>query len=246
MATYIGGAPIDQLQMRRGGGTPVPPAGGGDDGNGGPEPNYGPRLRRARVGMICVIATVCMIFVSFTSAYVFRRGLPSYDNPSKDYVRDWIEVQLPWMLLAINTVLLLASSVTMEMARRSVTRHVALAPVGSIPGISVGKERTFPWLGVTVVLGVGFLVGQWLAWQELRNRGFYVSSNPSSSFVYVLTAAHAVHLIGGIIALVWAASTSLLQRPVEARRIVIDVAGWYWHFMAGLWIYVFALLAIAR
>jgi cytochrome c oxidase subunit 3 len=187
-----------------------------------------------------------MVFVSLTSAYVFRRGLPTYDNPTNEYVRDWSVVQLPWLLLGINTFLLLVSSVTMEFARRSVTRQAALAPVKSIPGISVGEERTFPWLGITVLLGVGFIVGQWLAWQELRNRGFYVESNPASSFVYLLTATHGLHLFGGIIALIWAASASLLRKPVESRRIVVDIAGWYWHFMGALWIYVFALLALVR
>jgi len=57
---------------------------------------------------------------------------------------------------------------------------------------------------------------------------------------------HALHLAGGMIALLWAGTTSLLHRPVEDRRIVIDISAWYWHFMAVLWIYVFALLTFAR
>jgi cytochrome c oxidase subunit 3 len=155
-------------------------------------------------------------------------------------------VQLPWVLLFINTAILLVSSLTMEGARRQIARSAALAPVRSIPGVSLGEERNFPWLGVTVVLGLGFLVGQWMAWGELKSRGFLVSTNPDSSFVYLLTAAHAVHLAGGIIALLWAGITSLLHKPIEGRRIVVDVGAWYWHFMAVLWIYVFALLAFAR
>jgi cytochrome c oxidase subunit 3 len=101
-------------------------------------------------------------------------------------------------------------------------------------------------LGVTIVLGVAFLVGQFMAWGELKARGFLVNTNPNSSFIYLLTAAHAVHLTGGIVALLWAGITSLLDKPIEGRRIVVDVAAWYWHFMAVLWIYVFALLAFAR
>ena len=69
-----------------------------------------------------------------------------------------------------------------------------------------------------------------------------MASNPSSSFVYVLTATHAIHLMGGILALVYAISASLLRKAIESRRIVIEIAAWYWHFMAALWIYVFALL----
>jgi cytochrome c oxidase subunit 3 len=121
-----------------------------------------------------------------------------------------------------------------------------LAPVGSIPGVSLGSERSFPWLGITVLLGFGFLIGQWLAWGELHNRGFYVNTNPSSSFAFLLTITHAVHLTGGIIALLWAASSSLLHKPVESRRIVVDITAWYWHFMAVLWLYIFALLTFAR
>jgi cytochrome c oxidase subunit 3 len=209
-------------------------------------PNYGARLRRARLGLVCGIATVSMVFISLTSAYVVRQGLPTFDGTTNTYVRDWGMVQLPWLLLGINTAWLLISSATMEAARRSMARRAALAPLASIPGVSLGEEKNFPWLGVTVLLGFGFLVGQWMAWGELKARGFFVDTNPNSSFVYLLTAAHALHLAGGIVALLWASVTSLLHRPIEGRRIVVDVAAWYWHFMAVLWVYVFALLAFAR
>ncbi len=80
----------------------------------------------------------------------------------------------------------------------------------------------------------------------MARRGFFLSSTPSSSFFYVLTGMHALHLAGGILALVYAlAVTSLGARNLERRRIVVDVTAWYWHFMAGLWIYVFALLKFA-
>jgi cytochrome c oxidase subunit 3 len=187
-----------------------------------------------------------MVFISLTSAYIVRQGLPTYDGATDTYVRDWGIVRLPWLLLAINTAVLLISSLTMEFARRSAARQAALAPVKSIPGVSLGSERSFPWLGLTVLLGFGFLAGQWLAWGELHNGGFYVDTNPSSSFAFLLTITHAVHLTGGVIALLWAASASLLHKPVEARRIVVDVTAWYWHFMALLWVYIFGLLAFAR
>jgi cytochrome c oxidase subunit 3 len=224
----------------------MPPAGGGDDGRGSDGPNYGARLRRARLGLICGIFTVCMVFISLTSAYVVRQGLPTFDGVSNSYVRDWGRVDLPWLLLAMNTAVLLVSSVTMEFARRSVARQAALAPVKSIPGVSLGREDSFPWLGITILLGIAFLAGQWLAWRELHARGFFVNTNPNSSFVFLLTIAHALHLAGGMIALLWAGSSSLLHKPVEARRIAVDITAWYWHFMAVLWIYVFGLLAFAR
>jgi cytochrome c oxidase subunit 3 len=187
-----------------------------------------------------------MVFISLTSAYIVRQGLPTFDGASNSYVRDWGRTDLPWVLLAINTALLLVSSLTIEFARRGAARQAALAPVKSIPGVSLGNEKSFPWLGITVLLGIGFLAGQWLAWVELHNRGFYVSTNPSSSFAFLLTIAHAIHLGGGMIALLWAASASLLRKPVEARRIVVDITAWYWHFMAVLWVYIFALLGFAR
>jgi cytochrome c oxidase subunit III len=243
MAIYTPSTPVDDIGQK----PPMPPAtGGGDDGRGGDVPDYGARLRRARLGLICAIATVGMVFISLTSAYIFRRGLPTFDGSVNSYVRDWGRVDLPWGLLGVNTLILLASSVTMELARRKAARQAALAPVQSIPGVSLGEEKSFPWLGITVLLGLSFLAGQWLAWIELHNRGFYVDTNPSSSFAFLLTIAHAVHLGGGMLALLWAASSSLFHKPLEARRIVVDITAWYWHFMAVLWLYIFALLGFAR
>jgi cytochrome c oxidase subunit 3 len=245
MATYTPSVPMNQLG--RGGNVPTVPN-GGDDG-GFPDsglPKYRARLRRARLGVICAIVTVSMVFVSLTSAYVVRRGLPTFDDSTRTYFRDWGTVPLPWVLLFINTAILLLSSLTMEGARRQIARRAALAAVRSIPGVSLGDEKGFPWLGVTVILGLGFLIGQWMAWGELKARGFLVGTNPDSSFIYLLTAAHAVHLAGGMVALLWAGITSLQHKPAEGRRIVVDVAAWYWHFMALLWIYVFALLAFVR
>ena len=230
MATFIPSGPVTHEQLGHGGGVTEPPVrGGGDEGQGDEGSDYVGRLRR-----------------SLTSAYIVRQGLPTFDSPSSSYVRDWGEVSLPLALLIMNTGVLLISSVTMEGARRSITRQSALAPVTSIPGVSLGEERRFPWLGLTVVLGIGFLAGQFLAWSELRRRGFFIPTNPNSSFVYLFTGVHAVHLAGGVLALLWAGMTSLLDKPIESRRIVIDVTAWYWHFMALLWVYVFALLEFAR
>ena len=243
MATYIPTRSLDDIGQK----PPAPPKrGGGGDDRGGDVPNYGARLRRARLGLICAIATVCMVFISLTSAYIVRQGLPTYDGTSNSYVRDWGFVEMPWTLLGINTLILLLSSVSMEFARRSVARQAALAPVKSIPGVSLGNEKNFPWLGITAVLGFAFLVGQWMAWSELHGRGFFVNTNPSSSFVFLLTITHALHLTGGMIALLWATTASMLHKPIESRRITVDITAWYWHFMAVLWIYVFALLGFAK
>jgi len=247
MATFSSTVPVQVPKTGHGGGSDIkPPVYGGGDGNRGDSyPDYGRRLRRARLGLIVALAPIFMFFISIVSAYVVRKGLPTLDNKNT-YVLDWIPVQLPVALLLINTGLLAASSLTAECARRQITRQAALAPVRSIPGVSLGEESGFPWLSVTVLLGSGFLVGQWLAWRELANRGFYLATSASSSFVYLLTAAHGVHLIGGMCVLLYAAVVSRLHRPVEGRRIVVDVTAWYWHFMFVLWIGIFALLWFGR
>ena len=249
MATFTPTVHAPRPVTSRGNRGNLPPVtgGGGDDGrpdSGGPD--YGGRLRRARLGLAVALTPIVMLFVSFTSAYIVRQGLPTLDPNTNTVVHDWLPVPLPNVLFLINTLVLIASSVTIELARRQLARRVALEPLQSIPGVSLGTDKEFPWLGLTVVLGLGFLTGQWLAWRDLAARGFFVATGPSSSFVYLLTGGHAVHLLGGVLALLIAGSTVVLRRPVESRRIVVDVTAWYWHFMAALWIYILALLEFAH
>jgi cytochrome c oxidase subunit 3 len=249
MATLSSALTVKEPKAHRGGtGTPPRFPGGDGDGRGGEGyPNYGERLRRYRLGLAVGIAPIIMLFVAFTSAYIVRQGLASWDNATNSYVNDWLPVSLPTLLLSINTVILLVSSLTMEFARRQAARRAALAPITSIPGIADDEATGIPWLTVTVVLGVGFLVGQFMAWRMLESRGYYLATSPSSSFVYLLTGMHALHLAGGVLALIYSAlAVAWLKKPVEVKRIVVDVTAWYWHFMALLWLYVFALLELAR
>jgi cytochrome c oxidase subunit 3 len=182
-----------------------------------------------------------MIFISFTSAYVVRQGLPTLDPRTNALLHDWFPVPLPRLLL-INTVVLLISSFTMELARRHAARKAAFAQAAAVSGVSVDANEKVSWLALTVVLGLSFLVGQWMVWRELATNGFYVSSSPSSSFIYLLTGMHGVHLLGGVVALLTAGVASLLRRPADSQSIALDVTGWYWHFMALLWIYILCLL----
>jgi len=230
------------------GGSSLPPVygDGGNGGRGDGSADYGSRLRRARLGLAVAIAPIVMLFVSFTSAYIVRQGLPTLDEKTHTYVRDWTPTPLPIALLLVNTALLQLSSMAAELARRQITHQAALSPVRSIPGVSLGPGKGLPWLGITVVLGGGFLTGQWIAWRQLAERGFYLATGASSSFVYLLTATHAVHLMGGMLVLLYAAAGSLLHKPVEARRIVVDVTAWYWHFMFLLWVYILALMWFVR
>ena len=175
-----------------------------------------------------------MVFVSFTSAYVVRQGLPTLDPSTNVLVRDWFSIRLPGLLL-LNTIVLLVSSGSMELARRQALQDVRNE-----------LHKGIPWLALTVLLGLGFLIGQWTVWQKLEAGGLYISTNPSSSFVYLLTGTHAVHLLGGVLALLFACAAALLRRRLESRAVVVDVAAWYWHFMAVLWVYIFCLLKFAR
>jgi cytochrome c oxidase subunit 3 len=246
MASFAPSVSIDDPRTTLGDDGILPPArDGGDDRPDDGSRNFAARLRRARLGMSVAVAGIVMIFVSFTSAYIVRQGLPTLDPRTDTLVHDWIPVRLPALLL-VNTCVLLISSLTMALARRQVAGEAALAPAASIPEVSAGHGQKISWLAVTVVLGLSFLALQWMAWRELAASGFYVATSPSSSFVYLLTGMHGVHLLGGVVALLVAGAASLLQRPVTSRFVILDVTGWYWHFMALLWIYILCLLEFAR
>jgi len=243
--------PISTRPSGHNGASLPPRTGGGDDGRGSGDsmpdsiPNYGERLRRARMGLAVAMTPILMLFISFTAVYLIRRGFLSLDLSNTDYIQTWVPVPLPWALLLANTVVLIASSITIDLARREITREAALAPVQSMPGISLGDERRFPWLALTTVLGLLFLAGQLFVWSKLSSGGFHLAGGTSSSFVYILTAMHGLHLAGGVLALMFANVASALHRPVETRRIVVDVTSWYWHCMTGLWIYILVLFSFA-
>src|SRR5882762_6394673 len=133
---------------------------------------------RYRIGMWVAMAAILMMFTALTSAYIVRAASSS----------DWQPLTMPRILL-LSTALIVISSGTLETARRR------------LKDASIAAHRR--WLVLTVALGVGFLISQLLAWRQLVRQGIYVSSNPHSSFFYLLTATHAVHLLGGLLALVY-------------------------------------------
>jgi len=206
--------------------------------------DYSTRLRRARLGLLVAVTPVVMLFVSFSSAYIVRQGLPTLDPRTNQLARDWIPITLPKLLL-VNTGVLVLSSVFMELARRQIKGQMALATATDHPGIATREQVKIPWLAITLLLGLVFLFGQWTAWRQLAANGFYVATTPSSSFVYLLTGTHAVHLMGGVLALLVAGVASLLRRSLATRSIVVDLTACYWHFMAALWIYILCLLEFA-
>jgi cytochrome c oxidase subunit 3 len=205
--------------------------------------DFAARLRRVRLGVGVALTGIVMIFVSYSSAYVVRQGLPTLDPRTGTLVRDWLPLQLPNFLL-VNTLVLLLSTLTMELARRQAVRAGVAAGTASDP---VGRTETdrMPWLALTAILGLSFLAGQWLVWRELAARGFYVATSPSSSFFYLLTGMHGIHLLGGVIALLAAGAASLLRKSAASTAVAVDATTWYWHFMTVLWVYILCLLEFA-
>jgi cytochrome c oxidase subunit 3 len=197
------------------------------------------------LGLAVGLVPVITLFLSFTVVYAIRQGWILKD-PASVAVLTAFPHYLPWTLFIANTVILLLSSLTIEFARRSITRQAALAPIKNIPGVSLGNERTLPWLEITAVLGLLFLAGQYWAWQLLQAQGVFLSSTSGSSFVYLVTGMHAFHLAAGLAAIFYAIAYAFRRNPVEAQRIVVDVSAWFWHFLTALWVYVLALLLLAR
>jgi len=190
----------------------------GFGGNGGDDARWGSvPTRTYRTGMWMALMAIVMLFAAFTSALVVRKGFST----------DWVQTELP-RVLWLNTVVLIASSVTLEVSRRS----LAAGSGGRFAG----------WLYATVGLGLGFVAGQLMAWRELASRGVYLATNPSSSFFYLLTAAHGVHLLGGILALSYIAVRARPIALAPAKRAGVDATAIYWHFMDALWIYILLLL----
>jgi cytochrome c oxidase subunit 3 len=211
------------------GGTDV--GGNGFRGNGrapgpGGDQRPGPRQEQSepnkyRIGMMVAIASIIMLFAALSSAYIIRqtRGLSD--------AGDWQAMRLP-RLLWFNTVLLVASSASLELARRRLRR-------GNL-------TRFNRWMAIATLLGIGFLVGQLVVWRQLAAQGIYLSSNPHSSFFYLLTGAHGIHLLGGIAALSYVTVRGLRYHYDQQKRAAVEATALYWHFMDVLWIYLFFLL----
>ncbi len=242
--------PVEAPQIQAGGRGPTPPqAPGGpdrDDWDRWPQGSRGPRekLRRYRLLVAAILVAIFFFFIAITSAYVIRQNTTVLDTRTNEMVNNWRPIHLP-PVLWINTILLLVSSLTIELARRQMFRE----PQATQEWLGMGsptRSRSLPWLGITLILGLGFLAGQVIAWRELNAQGVYLAANPSGAFFFILTGAHALHLIGGVCALLWAATVSVRRTRLEQRQIVVDVSAWYWHGMGALWAYIFAVLYWVR
>jgi cytochrome c oxidase subunit 3 len=201
-------------------GWPKPPGKNGSNGN-GHKRFGGKRFSKDtyRIAVWMLLAAVVMMFVALASAYVFLSGN-----------KGWQPVRMPRAFM-LSTGLILISSVTMTAARRQMMR---------------GQSRKYQgWLFLTLLLGIAFLVSQFRGWQQLLVAGAFMSGNPHSSFYYLFTGAHGIHLLGGLTALTYLAvrSAQVLTGVAREKRLAaIDAVALYWHFMDGLWVGLFLLL----
>jgi len=205
------------------GGGPRPRNGNGFHKNGGDHGGSDFRFSpaRYRIGVWAAIGSILMLFVALTSAYIVRSAASN----------DWKPIPM-LKVLWLSTALILVSSVTIEFSRRSLRRD--------------NNAAYSRWLINTVVLGIAFVVSQLMAWRQLVRQGVYMASNPYNSFFYLFTAAHGLHLLGGVLALTYLLFRTRRKRASvegELRRIgAADAATVYWHFMDGLWVALFMLL----
>ncbi len=174
------------------------------------------RKDTAKLGIWIALGSISMLFAAFTSAYIVRSA-----------GEDWVPLAVPW-LLWVNTVVIVASSVTLELARRAFENSRPL-----------GFRK---WLLVTAALGVMFLVGQVMAWGQLAAQGIYLQSHPHSSFFYVLTGVHAAHLFAGVIVLLYVLSLAMRYRLIPGESSAPAICATYWHFVGGIWLYLLVVL----
>jgi cytochrome c oxidase subunit 3 len=193
---------------------------GKDGGNAGGErrPEPGPTsTKKYSTAIALAMLSILMFFMVLTAAFVVLR----FNN-----LHTWSAIHLPWILW-VNTAVLLASSATLELARRK---------------LQVDSLRGFKRMwALTTILGMIFLAGQVIAWRHLAAEGVYMTSRLASSFFYVFTALHAAHLLGGICALLYVGLRNFEAARVS-RFVAAEVTSYYWHFIDGLWLFLLALL----
>lgn len=197
-----------------GGGEDLIGKGFGDYGSGGGDAAQ--RIDNAKLGLWIALGSMTMLFAAFTSAYIVRSA-----------GGDWVPLQIP-SILWVNTAVIILSSVVMEMARRA---FVAWRPVAFRK-----------WLLATAVLGVTFLTGQLLAWRQLAEQGIYLQSHPHSSFFFVLTGVHALHLVAGVLALFYVLVLAVRYRLTPGESSSPLVCATYWHFVGLVWLYLMVVL----
>lgn len=171
-----------------------------------------------KFAMWLFLVSVVMVFISLSSAYVVKKA-----------IGEWEYISFP-PLFQVTTVLILLSSVTMHFAYLSAKKN-------KIKNIQIG-------LVLTAVLAVAFVVGQYYAWGQLVDAGHYFVGNPASSFIYVFTGLHIAHLIGAIIFLLILLNKAFKYKVHSKSLVRIEMCTTFWHFLGGLWLYLYLFLIL--
>jgi cytochrome c oxidase subunit 3 len=184
----------------------------------------------SQTGVWVAVSAIAMSFAALTSALVVRQGSGA----------DWQRFALP-RILYLDTLILIASSYTLELARK---RFAACTSLTSDDGAQARALRSdgLYWLNITLTLGLFFVAGQVLAWQRLASQGLFLATSPSSSFFYLLTAMHGLHLLGGVLGLVYVGYR--LRHNARNAQTSLGTAAVYWHFVDLLWVYLLLVIAI--
>ena len=212
-----------------GGGAGKPPERGDDGDDGGDDGGERERWRKSgdasekkrSTAIALAMLSILVLFLTLTAAFIFLRLYS---------LKSWSSLRLPWILWA-NTAVLVASSGAVELARRKLR-------VGNLPGFRL------LW-ALTTILGIIFIGGQVVAWRQLVAQGVFMRSNLASSFFYVFTGVHAVHLLGGICLMLYVGLGRFATARIS-RRAASELTSYYWHFMDGLWVFLLALMYFGR
>jgi len=252
MPTAFTHTPLKRRKPRKtpgtGGKPPVtrrPTGGGGGGGDDGwDNQGHGPRELLAHCRLIVFSAlAVDLIFFAALAIVVFASQANAYIGPRiHESAGNWHP--LP-RILFLNTVLLAASCLTMELARRKIFREIDVLE----EWLGMGKpalRNTLPWLGATLGLGALFLAGQALAWKQLTERGLASWAAPFPSFFFAMAGLHTLHLLAGLLALLLCLSTLSWLKRVEFRQIAVDATAWYWQTISLTWLFLLAVLAFGQ
>jgi cytochrome c oxidase subunit 3 len=184
------------------------------------EPKKTLAMNPKKFAMWLFIGSVVMLFASLTSAYIVRQA-----------EGNWLYFELP-PILTVSTVVILLSSITMQWAYWSAKKDKV--------------EMVKILVTATSVLGLAFLVLQFEGWKALVTNQVYLVGNPSGSFLYVITGLHGLHLVSAIVFLLIVLVSTYRYRVHSKNLTQIEMCTTYWHFLGGLWLYLFVFLLLYR
>lgn len=177
------------------------------------------RIHPQKFALLAACASIVMMFAAFTSSFIVRQA-----------AGNWLEFKLPDIFF-YNTIVIVASSLALH---------------GAYIAFKRGSEAGYKGLlAITFVLGLVFLIFQYQGWLEMEAQGVYLDGNASGSFIYIISAVHAAHLLGGIATIIMAMlyAFKLPYKVTERRKLRFELVLWYWHFVGALWLYLIVFLS---